>query len=53
MNRIHKDCFAYQNSSEKGCGILKALYCKSGKCKFYKLKREGKYPNKIKRDKNI
>lgn len=44
MNTIHKDCFAYQNSSPKGCAVLNELYCKSEKCKFYKQSREGKYP---------
>ncbi len=45
MNSIHKDCFAYRDSSDKGCTILKSLYCKCGKCKFYKKNREGEYPH--------
>lgn len=47
MNNIHKDCFAYQDGSVKGCSILKELYCKSGQCKFYKTDRNGKYPGQL------
>lgn len=47
MNQIRKDCFAYQDSSTNGCGILKELYCTKENCKFYKTDRNGKYPNQL------
>lgn len=34
---INYDCFAYLSPTERiGCNALDKLYCKSGKCKFYK-----------------
>ena len=36
--RVHKDCFAFVSDTEKGCNILKKLYCKFSNCKFYKTK---------------
>lgn len=47
MNQIHKDCFAYQNSSANGCAILKELYCLKENCKFYKTDRDGKYQHQL------
>ena len=32
---IKTDCFAYQ-SQKHSCSALKQLYCKKGKCAFYK-----------------
>lgn len=39
---LHKDCFAFSSDNEKGCTILKKLYCKGERCKFYKKHREDK-----------
>lgn len=34
------DCFAYREKNGKGfCTALNALYCKHGKCNFYKKDR--------------
>lgn len=46
MNKIHKNCFAYQSNSQNGCAALKELYCRNEECKFFKLTRDGKYPHK-------
>ena len=34
---VKRDCFAYKvKGSNEMCAALKALYCKDGKCGFYK-----------------
>lgn len=33
------DCFAYTGKDKRECDILKKLYCKKGKCNFYKEKK--------------
>ena len=36
MSGIKEDCFAYKRNS---CKALNDLYCKNGKCPFYKTKK--------------
>lgn len=36
--QVKTDCFAYGETKEKGCNILKSLYCRYENCKFYKPK---------------
>lgn len=47
---LHKDCFAFSSDNEKGCTILKKLYCKGENCKFYKRYREDRYSTEIHED---
>ncbi len=34
MGGVKKDCFGYRGSYK--CNALKQMFCKNGKCKFYK-----------------
>lgn len=40
MGNAKSDCFAYtRKGSGETCNALNALYCKTGKCRFYKAEK--------------
>lgn len=45
LRTVKRDCFAF-NANKSDCTALKQLYCRWGKCSFYKKQ-------KIKSDKNL
>ena len=58
MRSVKKDCFAYRNNGvSEYCNAIKGLYCRDGKCVFYKPKEKRcngcphkKTPTKLCRD---
>ncbi len=38
-NKVHEDCILYDKEKSE-CKGLKSLYCRSGKCVFYKSNKE-------------
>lgn len=40
MAEPKKDCFAYVEAAGGTCNALRELYCKNGKCGFYKTKEQ-------------
>lgn len=46
MGKVNTDCFGYSKLKED-CAILKKLYCRNEKCKFYKTRKEFELGHKI------
>lgn len=47
VNTVRCDCFGYKkehwfDSTYEECTVLRNLYCRNGKCKFYKTREEFK-----------